>query len=114
MNDGSSLPIDEDIGAEARAGILDKLKDDINGFLWTRLPGATPLSRADSISGDIWALITNEWTNAPGAALPTKENHGCAKLLGYVDHEAVHCVRHDEAGKCCALERETPAERKDP
>jgi hypothetical protein len=37
-----------------------------------------------------------------------EETRGCGKLLGYVDHEAVHCVRH-ENGECHALETASPA-----
>lgn len=63
--ESASPPPAEDIDAEGRQAILDTLKEDINAFLWTRLPGAMTLACADDIAADIHSLIEATWAALP-------------------------------------------------
>lgn len=57
-------PIEGDGGAtsseEARR-IVGVLKDDINKFLWTRLPEETTLCEAEDIASNIFDMIGYKW-----------------------------------------------------
>lgn len=46
---------------EEREAVLEKLKIDINEFLWTRLPSKTTLGRAEDMACVIHDAIFEEW-----------------------------------------------------
>lgn len=87
--------------------------------------GEAPVTQASMETREAVARMTSKWpvvttapalseSPVPGEAVASTARGagvGCGKLLGYVDHEAAHCVRHDGAGKCCALEAATPMGR---
>ncbi len=83
MNEHSTLPI-ADHFAQAEAAerqhesdaVLDELKDDINAFLWTRLPATMTLERAEEIAVQVHGIIADEWRatrTASADSAPGKE-----------------------------------------
>lgn len=46
---------------ELRVGVMESLKEDVNAFLWVRLPGKTTLREAEDISIRMCELIVDQW-----------------------------------------------------
>lgn len=44
-----------------KESVFEILKEDVNQFLWTRLPGRCTIARADEVAGQIYELLEKEW-----------------------------------------------------
>ena len=62
MGDDDTMTYEQraDAAAESRC-----MKDDVNAFLWTRLPGEMSMFDAEAIAADVHNLIVMAWAGTP-------------------------------------------------